>query len=221
MFGAVMRFPISSVIAVALLSSCSTLTEDREPTADCVTGTHWVGGDTGHEEMHPGRDCVGCHRENDGPPLALGGTIYPLAGQAKDCYGEPGVTVLVKDANNKVFQFETNAAGNFYLEGDESLVAKPISMKIRWTAAAATTAAPAATTPAPAATAPLDQWVTVPPGNKEKAMLGMAMTGDCGSCHGAGGTPKATGQVYFFFPWPHLSLGRPKTDFPNVDFTKK
>lgn len=157
-----MKKAIVAAASTVLLLGCDTLTEDRTPTADCVTGTWWVGGDTGHEEMHPGQDCVGCHRENDGPPLALGGTIYPLEGQADDCYGLPGVTVEVTDANGAITLVETNEAGNFFIEGDESVVPKPYTIRL---------------------TAGLE-----PPGallgtGGSRQMFTPPLTGDCAFCH--------------------------------------
>ncbi len=116
------------VLSVWLMTwafGCDTLTENRTAEASCVTGTWWVGGDIGHEEMHPGRDCVGCHRRNDGPPLAVGGTVFPVDQQDDDCYGAEGIGVEITDGTGKVFNLTTNAAGNFFIEGDESGVAKP------------------------------------------------------------------------------------------------
>jgi cytochrome c553 len=161
-----MKKALVAAAAVALLSSCDTLTEERDPSADCLTGTWWVGGDTGHAEMHPGRDCVACHKRNDGPPLALGGTVYPINDQADECYGIEGVTVEVSalpvgTAPAVVtHRLVTNAAGNFYIEGDESVLPRPykISLVAGLEPPGAVTAAPIAMNTAP-------------------------HTGDCAFCH--------------------------------------
>lgn len=159
-----MKKALVAAAAVALLSSCNTLTEERDPTTDCLTGTWWVGGDTGHAEMHPGRDCVGCHKRNDGPPLALGGTVYPVKDQADECFGVEGVTVEVSNPATGVVthRLVTNAAGNFFIEGDESVIPRPYRISL------------VAGLEAPGAAVP----VTVP-----VAMASMPHTGDCSYCH--------------------------------------
>jgi hypothetical protein len=89
--------------------------------------------------MYPGRDCVGCHLDNDGPPLALGGTIYPYLIErpeilelqtGTDCFGLEGVLVRIRDARGQRFELTTNRAGSFFVEGDPSDVAKPFSVEL-------------------------------------------------------------------------------------------
>lgn len=110
----------------------------------CDAGLRWVGGDQGSAEMHPGSDCVGCHRDTGAKPLMLGGTVYakqspnfsfipdlgrdPLAG----CFGLEGITVQVTDGNGREYSMVTNRAGNFYIEGQESDLVYPYSTKIRF-----------------------------------------------------------------------------------------
>jgi hypothetical protein len=70
---------------------------------------------------------VGCHIENDGPQLVLGGTIYPYLISDRelyadlqtgtDCFGLEGVTVRITDNSGQVFELTTNRAGNFFVEG--------------------------------------------------------------------------------------------------------
>lgn len=100
----------------------------------CYSELRWVGGKRGSEEMYPGRDCVGCHIANDGPPLVLGGTIYPYimdgpdvfaAQSGTDCFGLEGVTVRITDAQGLVLELTTNRAGNFFVEGNPNDFAKP------------------------------------------------------------------------------------------------
>jgi len=102
--------------------------------------------------MYPGRDCVGCHIENDGPQLMLGGTIYPyvetdlrqipspVTGEApavqtgEDCFGEPDQNIVITGADGQVFDLITNEAGNFFVEGNPEDLVKPFSAVLNWTA---------------------------------------------------------------------------------------
>lgn len=109
----------------------------------CYSEMRWVGEKRGSPEMFPGRDCVGCHIDNDGPPLALGGTIYPyvlranepgvLAQTGSDCFGLEGVNLTIEDADGQRFELITNRAGNFYVEGNPDDFAKPFTAFITWT----------------------------------------------------------------------------------------
>lgn len=113
------------------------------PEPVCFSGQRWIGGKHGHPDMYPGRDCVGCHEDNDGPQLVLGGTVYAYvvgrpdifaAQSGTDCFGMPGVTVRIRDDDEQVFDLVTNQAGNFYIEGDPHDFAKPFSAEVRWIA---------------------------------------------------------------------------------------
>lgn len=109
----------------------------------CYSEMRWVGEKRGSPEMFPGRDCVGCHIENDGPPLAVGGTIYPyvlqsgqpglLAQTGTDCFGVEGIAITIEDGEGQAFELVTNRAGNFYVEGNPDDFAKPFSAIITWT----------------------------------------------------------------------------------------
>lgn len=128
-----------SVVAFA----CNDDTVEEVDTEVCYSGMRWVGEKRGSPEMFPGRDCVGCHIDNDGPPLALGGTVYPfvltanapglLAQTGTDCFGVEGVTVRIEDGEGQIFEVVTNRAGNFYVEGNPDDFAKPFSAEIDWT----------------------------------------------------------------------------------------
>jgi hypothetical protein len=114
----------------------------EEVTKDvCYSEKRWIGEKRGSPEMYPGRDCVGCHLDNDGPPLAIGGTIYPYllgapqifeAQSGEDCFGIEGVTVTIEDYEGQAFELTTNRAGNFYLEGNPGDLAKPFTAAIDW-----------------------------------------------------------------------------------------
>jgi hypothetical protein len=127
-----------SVLAFA----CDDQTVEEVDKEVCYSGMRWVGDKRGSPEMFPGRDCVGCHIDNDGPPLAVGGTIYPyvltpgspgLLAQTTDCFGLEGVEIVIEDADGQRFELTTNRAGNFYVEGNPDDFAKPFSASITWT----------------------------------------------------------------------------------------
>jgi hypothetical protein len=104
----------------------------------CQSGLRWAGGDSASAEMHPGSDCVGCHRETDAPPLVAAGTVYATGGPRQqqpldDCFGLEGVAVTITDAEGREYSTVTNRAGNFYFEGEESDFPLPYSASIRWT----------------------------------------------------------------------------------------
>jgi hypothetical protein len=107
----------------------------------CYSEMRWIGGKRGSPEMYPGRDCVGCHIDNDGPPLAIGGTIYPYvigapqifdAQSGEDCFGIEGVSVTIEDADGQRLETTTNRAGNFYVEGNPEDFVKPYSAVLNW-----------------------------------------------------------------------------------------
>ena len=119
-------------LAVALSTvACNDETVEDVPQDVCVSGKRWIGGRRGSEEMYPGRDCVGCHLDNDGPQLMAGGTVYgfsqgangqavvPTLGQPQsvDCFGLEGVTVVLRGFDGEEFTTVTNRAGNFFFEG--------------------------------------------------------------------------------------------------------
>jgi len=106
----------------------------------CDAGLRWIGGDRASAEMHPGSDCVGCHRDTGAKPLMFGGTVYAKASlniyrsNAMDplegCFGLEGVTVQVTDGDGREYSAVTNRAGNFYVEGQESDLVLPYAAKI-------------------------------------------------------------------------------------------
>lgn len=96
----------------------------------CTSGTHWTRGNRGSTLMHPGRACIDCHEnggEEDGPRLAIAGTLYPTAHEPDDCNGTSGATVVITDANGATHSIPVNSAGNFYLQ---SSIPMPYTAKI-------------------------------------------------------------------------------------------
>lgn len=124
----------------ALTFACNDVTTEEVTKDVCHSEKRWVGGKRGSEEMYPGRDCVGCHLENDGPEFVLGGTVYAylitdraLHSQLQtgsDCFGLEGVTVRITDALEQVLELTTNRAGNFFVEGSPSNLAKPFRAEV-------------------------------------------------------------------------------------------
>jgi hypothetical protein len=125
----------SALVALA----CNDELVETVPKDVCYSEMRWIGGKRGSPEMYPGEDCVGCHVDNDGPPLALGGTLYAYVlgnpeiselQTGEHCFGIEGITVTIEDADGQVFDVVTNRAGNFFVEGDPADFAKGFSVSI-------------------------------------------------------------------------------------------
>jgi mono/diheme cytochrome c family protein len=134
-----------AALAGLLLAACKENLVDDVSTDVCASGKRWIGGLTPSEEMYPGHDCVGCHLDNGGPELMLGGTIYGVPDPEgarttlRDCFGVEGVQVTVTAADGQVLQTRTNRAGNFYFEGRAAALAKPFQVSVEYTSPAAVT----------------------------------------------------------------------------------
>jgi hypothetical protein len=87
--------------------------------------------------MSPGKDCLGCHLENDGPPLVAAGTVYAALDNTSqienDCFGLEGVSVELEGADGRLFQTTTNRAGNFYFDGYPIDLVKPYVARLSYT----------------------------------------------------------------------------------------
>jgi hypothetical protein len=125
--------------AALLALACNDELVETVPQDVCYSEMRWIGGKRGSPEMYPGDDCVGCHIENDGPPLALGGTLYPFVmggdqlaelQSGEHCFGIEGITITIEDADGQVFEVVTNRAGNFYVEGNPADFAKGFNVSI-------------------------------------------------------------------------------------------
>jgi hypothetical protein len=118
-----------------LLIACGGTTESV-PRDVCLSGTRWVGASYPDQEMSPGTDCLGCHAENDGPPLVAAGTVYATADNASqienDCFGLEGVTVELEGADGRLFTTTTNRAGNFYFDGYPIDLVKPYIARLSY-----------------------------------------------------------------------------------------
>ncbi len=126
--------------ACVVVWACNDETVEVVTKSVCYSELRWVGEKRGSPEMFPGRDCVGCHIDNDGPPLVLGGTIYPYVindralyaqlQSGSDCFGLEGATVIVEDASGQVIELTTNRAGNFFIEGNPNDLEKPFTVQL-------------------------------------------------------------------------------------------
>jgi mono/diheme cytochrome c family protein len=133
------------------------------PTA-CTNGKSFV--NFGSSLMFPGEACVSCHKQNFGPLISIGGTVYPTGHESDDCKGVnvSGAQVIVTDSNNKVVTLNVNSAGNFY---------STTSIKPPYTAK-----------------------VTYQGRERDMTGLVFAPTdGDCNKCHTADGTNGAPGRI--------------------------
>jgi mono/diheme cytochrome c family protein len=139
---------------------------DAEPT--CTSGEYWDDGDDGDRRMHPGRACVSCHAERDGPRFAIAGTVFPTAHEPDECEGLDGeddveARVVITDATGREFQLEVNEVGNFHSAPGDDIV-MPIRAK-------------------------------VVQGDRERVMFGERMSGDCNACHTQNGENGAPGRI--------------------------
>lgn len=130
---------ICGLLCALLTPACNDDLVEDVPTDVCASGKRWAGKLTPNEEMYPGRDCVGCHKEYDGPELMAGGTVYGLPDPegarttANDCFGVEGARVTITSGDGRVLQTLTNRAGNFFFEGRESSLVKPFRVVVDYT----------------------------------------------------------------------------------------
>jgi hypothetical protein len=95
----------------------------------CVSDSWWNGGNDESPRMHPGMDCIGCHRDmDDGPTYTVAGTVFTDYDEPDDCNGRQGVVVEVTDANGDVWRETTNSAGNFFFR--DGSVQYPITARV-------------------------------------------------------------------------------------------
>ena len=123
-----LRLETSPLLLSLLLALCSACAEP--PSAEmCLSGDAWENGDLGSPQMHPGRDCLGCHQDRgEAPQVMLGGTVYEGSNELDDCLGLPGVTLELTDANGVVMELTSNDSGNFVLQN--TAIATPYSVKL-------------------------------------------------------------------------------------------
>jgi hypothetical protein len=104
---------------MALCVSCSDDEPPPEPEPNpCLSGEQWELGLLGSPEMQPGLPCLDCHDPSHTDTFTAAGTVYDAFDEPDGCYGVGRVTVEVEDATGKVATATTNAAGNFFFEGE-------------------------------------------------------------------------------------------------------
>ena len=115
--------------------------------------------------MRPGMDCISCHASGEGPAFTAAGTVYSDYHQEDDCYGEPGVTVEITDADGAVFTAESNDAGNFYFRPGDAVIQPPYTARL------------------------------LVAGVETNAMVGEQTDPNCAACHTADGANAAPGRI--------------------------
>lgn len=85
-------------------------------TGVCSSGRQWNGGgsDDGSALMNPGVDCIACHAGTEAPLYTVAGTVMGALNDPDDCFGVPGVTVTIIDADGVAHDLLTNESGNFF-----------------------------------------------------------------------------------------------------------
>ncbi|HEU4584036.1 MAG TPA: hypothetical protein VFS67_37520 [Polyangiaceae bacterium] len=139
---------VAAIVLPSIAFACNDETIQEVDQSVCFSGKQWIGGKRGDPRMYPGRDCVGCHIDNDGPEFMLGGTVYPFVQYAisdeqvekfkqaqtgKDCFGLEGVELTITGGDGQEFVVTSNEAGNFFVEGKATDLAKPFSVKASYT----------------------------------------------------------------------------------------
>jgi hypothetical protein len=130
-----------SVCALACLAAlgCDTALVEDVSTDVCASGRRWAGKLTGDQEMYPGRDCLGCHKDSDGPQFMAAGTIYGVLDPEgtrttnQDCFGLEGAKVTLTSGDGQVLETHTNRAGNFFFQGPPDSLVKPFSVVVEYT----------------------------------------------------------------------------------------
>jgi hypothetical protein len=140
--------------------------DEGEPSAECLSGTQWVGGNEESPLMNPGQDCLACHSQMGvEEEFVLAGTVFGASNEPDNCFGEPGVTVQITDSTSKVFELTSNASGNFALNSEElGAITPPYSAKLLFE-------------------------------GRERIMLTMQTQTSCNSCHTQSGLNGAPGRI--------------------------
>lgn len=142
--------------------------QDTNTPTVCTSNSFWTHGDRESPLMHPGRACIDCHAQGEGPRFTVAGTVFPTAHEPDDCngVGAGAVKVVITDANGQVITLDVNAAGNF-----PPTKSRPPTIAMPYTA-------------------------KVVSGDKVRAMKTPQTSGDCNGCHTERGTNQAPGRIY-------------------------
>lgn len=118
-----------ATFSLVLLAACGGGSAGTVPVSECSTGLKWTGGDEESPLMHPGMACISCHSMRQAPSLEIAGTVYGALHDGDDCYGSPGVSVVITGADGRVTTLTTNESGNFSLRS-RGTIALPFRAKI-------------------------------------------------------------------------------------------
>jgi hypothetical protein len=136
----------------------------------CTSNRMWTNGNSGSQQMNPGRGCIACHSMGRGPGFSVAGTLYPTAHEPDLCNGVNGTTaraqIVIVGANGQQVTLTPNSAGNF---DSSTNIMKPYKAKVVYM-------------------------------GRERAMITAQTSGDCNSCHTQNGamptgTMKAPGRI--------------------------
>jgi hypothetical protein len=157
----------------------------------CESGQSWSGsGDDEHEHEHehertkgkydddgspdmlPGRACIACHAQNEGPTFSIAGTVFPSGHVPDDCLPTVAAaedlaqaTVVITDDNDHTLALALTPTGNFAQWDDGyGAVAFPVTAKVVYQ-------------------------------GKERAMRTPQSSGDCNGCHTDTGERGAPGRI--------------------------
>lgn len=148
-----------------------TTNNDYGTPTTCTSGKTWMSGTAGSSIMEPGHACIDCHSKMGAPTFLVAGTVYPSAHEPDDCNGKSGISVVITDANGKVFTLPTNSAGNFAC-GKVARSGFPACVGL---------------------TMPYNAEVVA--NGVVRHMVGKQTTGDCNSCHTETGANSAPGRI--------------------------
>lgn len=109
---------VSGLLLLAIvMAGCEDVGFESVDESVCQSGERWASGNEGSNLMHPGRNCVGCHRDvGEGPTFAGAGTVMWNYHEPNDCRGAEGLQVILTGANGSEVTASTNSAGNFFFK---------------------------------------------------------------------------------------------------------
>jgi hypothetical protein len=120
-------------------------------------------------DMNPGYACITCHKQNSGPNLLVGGTVYPSGHEPDLCRGGPqdgnSATVVISDMSGKDVKtlYVSPNTGNFNWRAFGGLP-QPYKARVEY-----------------------NGWT--------RAMSTPQTDGDCNGCHTATGANNAPGRI--------------------------
>lgn len=103
------------------------------PDPSCRSGWRWAGREHESELMHPGADCIDCHRRShEAPSFALAGTIYAAAKEPTDCLGVESAVIRITDAKGLRTELVSNHAGNFFIKSKAGRITLPYTAEVSY-----------------------------------------------------------------------------------------